>query len=128
MKRREFILYAVGALGVSSRKIEADHHVVSADPLVVALTIDPQDAEGYFWRAKLLAGQGARREAIADLKSAVELKPDYSEAYTELAKLYTADGQPQQAASAIKAHKKIRASSNPAAQDQLLKNLPDALR
>jgi len=45
-----------------------------------------------------------------------------------LAKRYTEDGQPQQAACAIEAQKRIKASSNPAAQDQLLKNLPDALR
>jgi DMSO/TMAO reductase YedYZ molybdopterin-dependent catalytic subunit len=50
MRRREFILYAVGALGVSSRKIEADHHVVSADPLVVAF--DLGSLEGRYTRVE----------------------------------------------------------------------------
>jgi len=61
----------------------------------------------------LLTDQGAKRGAIAELKSAVELKPDYSKAHTEMAKLYTVIGQPQQAASVLAQQKKIKASSNP---------------
>jgi DMSO/TMAO reductase YedYZ molybdopterin-dependent catalytic subunit len=39
MRRRQFLLSAAGALLVSARKLRADHHVVSADPLVVVFDL-----------------------------------------------------------------------------------------
>jgi DMSO/TMAO reductase YedYZ molybdopterin-dependent catalytic subunit len=50
MRRREFILGAIGALGVSALRLEADHHAISADPLVVEF--DLGSLEGRYTRVE----------------------------------------------------------------------------
>jgi DMSO/TMAO reductase YedYZ molybdopterin-dependent catalytic subunit len=50
MRRRQFVLSAAGALLVSARRLRADHHVVSADPLVVVF--DLSSLQGRYTRVE----------------------------------------------------------------------------
>jgi Flp pilus assembly protein TadD len=55
----------------------------------------------------VLAHDGERQKAIADLETAVALQPHYRKAYTELARLYAVDGQREKAAAALAKEKTL---------------------
>jgi tetratricopeptide (TPR) repeat protein len=106
--------------------LESAHIAAAKKELDEALVLDSRDAAGYFWRAKLLAAQGADRQAIANLKAAVELNPNYSAAYGALVELYRKDGQAQEAAKALEQQKRIKGSPKALPGGDWIGSVPDA--
>ncbi len=62
-----------------------------------ALSLDQSLADAYWQRGVLLARQGAVKDAIVDLKKALELRPTRYEAHASLADVYYDLGKEQQA-------------------------------
>jgi tetratricopeptide (TPR) repeat protein len=91
-----------------------------------AISLDPKDPTSYYWRARLLASQQAKRQAIVDLTTATAIAPHYSAAYTELAHLYAETGQPGQAAKALAQGKRFSNGPGTSEQDGLLQMSPDS--
>jgi tetratricopeptide (TPR) repeat protein len=90
-----------------------------------ALSLDPTDADSYYWRGKSLAGQGRRTDAIQDLEAAVTIEPKLRQAFTELANLYSVGGQSAKA-SAMRARADALASSrSPDDIEEYIRNLQD---
>jgi len=73
-----------------------------------ALGLDQKDVRAYFWRALVLEGQGQRKQAIADLETAVALQPLSGSAFRELARLYRIVGDDQKASEALAKQESIR--------------------
>jgi tetratricopeptide (TPR) repeat protein len=96
--------------------------VESKKELDRASILDAQGAATYFWRARVLASSGKRREAVADLETVVALQPNYRGAYSELAPLYLADGDTQKAAWALAKQKDLPDTPDP--DESMLKDLP----
>jgi tetratricopeptide (TPR) repeat protein len=91
-----------------------------------AISLDRKDAAAYYWRARLLASEQAKREAIVDLTTAMAIAPHYSAAYTELARLYAETGQPAQAAKVLAEQKRYSNAQGTSEQNGLLQMFPDS--
>ena len=89
-----------------------------------ALRLNPKDPDSFIWRAKSAECLGEKEKAIADLNTAVELKPTYSEAYSQLARLYTQTGKPARAAEVLAQQKQFANSAEPPEDDTVLRALP----
>jgi tetratricopeptide (TPR) repeat protein len=62
----------------------------------------PEDAGGWCYYGRLLAGRGRLVESAEALQKAVELKPDYAEAWKRLGDVLVTMGQPDAAAEAYR--------------------------
>jgi tetratricopeptide (TPR) repeat protein len=92
----------------------------ASNQLGQAFSLDPENAENYFWRAELSLRRGAPQQSIEDLKRAIQLDPDYSAAYTTLASLYAKVGQPEEAAGVIAKRNRIVAPRTNSGEDRQL--------
>src|SRR5207248_7065003 len=91
-----------------------------------ALTLDPNDDESYYWRAKDLALQGRRTRAIQDLEAAVTIDPKLGQAFMELAELYSGDGQPTKASLMREKASSLIGSKSPDDIEEYIRNLQNA--
>ena len=62
----------------------------------------PDDAEGWCYYGRLLAGRGRLLESVEALEKAVTLKPDYVEAWRRLGDVLITMGKPDAAAEAYR--------------------------
>jgi tetratricopeptide (TPR) repeat protein len=90
-----------------------------------ALSLDPNDADSYYWRGKSLAEQGRRANAIQDLEAAVTIEPKLRQAFTELADLYSGDGQPAKASAMRAKASALVSSRSPDDIEEYIRNLQD---
>ncbi|MEO8903056.1 MAG: tetratricopeptide repeat protein [Polyangiaceae bacterium] len=91
--RAEYQLYAGWAANEAGNVPKAEH------ALAEALRLDQGLADAYWQRGVLRQRQGAARDAITDLKKALELRPSRYEAHASLADAYYDLGKEQQALS-----------------------------
>jgi tetratricopeptide (TPR) repeat protein len=111
-------------LGVA--QIMGKHLTEGETQLDRALSLDPNDADSYYWRGKGLALQGRRTRAIQDLEAAVTIDPKLGRAFTELAELYSESGE-QTKASGMKAKAiSLTGSKSPDDIEEYIRNLQDA--
>jgi DMSO/TMAO reductase YedYZ molybdopterin-dependent catalytic subunit len=84
MRRRHFILSAAGAFLASARTVRADHHVLSADPLIVASDLDTLQGrytgvEDFYIRNHYEApslGRSASLRIEGEVETPQDLSPD----------------------------------------------------
>jgi DMSO/TMAO reductase YedYZ molybdopterin-dependent catalytic subunit len=111
MRRREFILSTAGALLASAGRLRADHHVLSADPLVVAFDLTSLQGrytavEDFYVRNHFEAPE-APASAVLSLEGEVErpqqlyLKDFESLAQTEVGAVLECAGDPVTTASLV---------------------------
>ncbi len=91
-----------------------------------ALTLDPNDADSYYWRGKDLALQDRRTKAIQDLETAITINPNLQQAFMELAELYSRDGQRAKAAAMRAKATSLAGSKSPGDIEEYIRNLQDA--
>jgi tetratricopeptide (TPR) repeat protein len=91
-----------------------------------ALSLDANDADGYYWRGKDLALQGRPARAIQDLEAAVTINPKLEQAFMELAQLYSRNGQPTKALAMRKKASSLAGSKSPDDIEEYIRNLQDA--
>jgi tetratricopeptide (TPR) repeat protein len=65
------------------------------------IKVDPNNAEAYYQRGKLLKDIGNKDEAVLSFEAAKEHDPDYEQAYYELGRLYSARGDNASLAKAV---------------------------
>jgi tetratricopeptide (TPR) repeat protein len=88
-----------------------------------ALSLDPNDADTYYWRGKDLALQGHRTRAIQDLEAAVTMNPKLKQAFMELAQLYSRNGQPTKALAMREKASSLAGSTSPDDIEEYIRNL-----
>ncbi|HUY14312.1 MAG TPA: tetratricopeptide repeat protein [Terriglobia bacterium] len=89
-----------------------------------ALDLDPKTTLAYFWRGQLLAQQGKKSDATADLEAFVALDPNFAVAYKRLSDLYYAAGQQAKAELALAKYDSLKSRPNAAKHGALDDLLP----